>query len=61
MTNGGNEVNKPCIFPFHYGVRTYETCTKKDDEKDWCFTEVDTNGVGIRGKWGYCNQNCKSM
>ena len=60
MTNGGNEVNKACVFSFIYGSHKYETCTKKDSDKDWCYTEVDSNGVGVHGQWGYCDSNCKS-
>jgi len=60
MTNGGNEVNKACIFPFIYGSHTYETCTKKDSDKEWCYTEVDSNGIGVYGKYGYCDSNCKT-
>ena len=59
-TNGGNEVNKDCVFPFIYESLQYHACTKTDSKKDWCYTKVDSNGVGIYGKWGYCNSQCKS-
>ena len=57
-TNGGNEVNKPCVFPFIYKSVDYYGCTKVDSDKYWCYTEVDSNGYGVLGKWGYCNANC---
>ena len=67
MTNGGNEVNKACVFPFIYGACSgllwncrYETCTNYHSDKYWCYTEVDSDGVGVYGKWGYCDSNCKS-
>ena len=24
----------------------------------WCYTEVDSNGLGIPGKWGFCSPDC---
>ena len=31
----------------------------KNDVK-WCYTEVDSKGVGIEGKWGNCGPGCLS-
>ena len=39
----------------------YETCTKAGSKTSWCYTEVDKNGVGVSGKWGYCNKDCERM
>ena len=36
----------------------YSFCTSVDSEKCWCYTEVDSNGVGVPGKWGYCGEAC---
>ena len=61
ITNGGDQpenVGKQCVFPFIYENITYHTCTRKDSDKDWCAIEVDSNGVRIYGKWGYCSPNC---
>ena len=60
-TNGGNVKNKPCAFPFIYKGDSYQTCTKKDHDVDWCYTEVDSYGVGVRGRWGNCGPGCFSM
>ena len=60
-------MNKPCVFPFLYGRGDfgigiqplwYFFCTDADSEKCWCYTEVDSNGVGVPGKWGYCGEPC---
>ena len=32
----------------------------KDHDQDWCYTEVDSDGVGVPGRWGNCNQGCRS-
>ena len=57
-TDGGNDVNKPCVFPFIYKSVVYDVCTERDREKYWCYTEVDSNGFGVSGKWGYCGDFC---
>jgi len=47
------------VFPFIYNSVTYHHCLyKQSNGKTWCYTEVDSNGVGVAGKWGYCNSNC---
>ena len=61
IANGGDNlenVGKPCVFPFIYENQTYYTCTRKGSDKDWCAIEVDSNGIRIYGKWGYCSPNC---
>ena len=60
MTNGGNEVNKECVFPFTFKNVKYEACTVNKDTRPWCYTKVDSEGNGVSGEWGYCNENCPS-
>ena len=48
------------MFPFIFKGVKYETCTMKDSNANWCYTEVDANGVGIQGKWGNCGPGCQS-
>lgn len=31
---------------------------KDEDDKFWCSTKVDENGVHIDGEWGYCDRDC---
>ena len=44
----------------------HEGCTKLDDSKYWCYTEVMevTEGMevpyGVTGKYGYCDEHCPS-
>ena len=59
ITNGGNVNNETCVFPFIYKGVTYRSCTSKDENKNWCYTEVDTNANGVEGKWGYCSPECQ--
>ena len=54
----GNEKGKDCVFPFIYHQIKYDFCTNVDEEDYWCYTEVDKNGAGVEGKWGYCDANC---
>ena len=49
---------KPCVFPFIYKSVAYDGCTLRDSKKFWCYTEVDSNGIGVWGKWGYCGSFC---
>ena len=58
FTKSGPETGKPCAFPFTYQGKTYEKCTEIDHDQLWCSTEVDHNGVHVRGKWGYCDNEC---
>jgi len=54
----GNEKGKDCVFPFIYKSIKYDFCTKVEEEDYWCYTEVDSGGKGVDGKWGYCDANC---
>ena len=58
FTKSGPETGKPCAFPFTYQGKTYEKCTDIDHDQLWCSTEVDYNGVHVRGKWGNCGNEC---
>ena len=60
-TAGGNKKNHPCVFPFIYKGERYQTCTRKDNNVHWCYTEVDSHGVGVKGKWGNCGPGCLGM
>ena len=50
----------PCIFPFIYKNKTYDSCTKEGSESDefWCATKVDSNLESIGDNWGYCSGSC---
>ena len=58
-TNGGDDANQQCVFPFSYEGVTYEDCTSVGNNgTDWCSTEVDENGEYVSGKWGNCGSGC---
>ena len=58
-TIGGNEPNKPCVFPFILRGENLTTCISGHRrERQWCSTKVDENGVHIPGQWGYCSDHC---
>ena len=59
ITVDGNEVDTTCKFPFRYKGYEYETCIMNDADFLWCYTELYSNGVGVRGKWGNCGPNCE--
>ena len=64
-TDGGPKKEKPCVFPFTFEGKKYNTCTvvskpvleKYSDTlvKPWCSTGVDANGNYITGEWGFCD------
>ena len=52
----------PCVFPFKYKNKIYNECTKVNNDKFWCSTEVDENGnFKSSGDefWGNCDDNCQ--
>lgn len=49
----------PCHFPFIYRGVEYNACTNTAYYKDWCSTEVDSNGNDI-GQWGICLMDYKA-
>ena len=58
-TNGGNDANQKCVFPFSYEGVTYEKCTSVGNNgTQWCSTEVDENGEYVSGKYGNCGSGC---
>ena len=58
-TNGGDDANQQCVFPFSYEGVTYEHCTSVGNNgTQWCSTEVDENGEYVSGKWGNCGSGC---
>ena len=56
----GKRPSKPCIFPFRYNGKSYDSCTTDDDPDNefWCAIEVKANGDIQRGEWGYCEDEC---
>lgn len=62
-TVSGPSANKPCVFPFKWGGRTYNRCPIDPDDRSetWCSTKTDSNGNHITGQglWGHCGSNCK--
>merc|ERR1711892_483543 len=54
ITTGGNVVGASCVFPFIYGGVTFDSCTTAGGFAPWCYTEVNSQGVGVTGKFGDC-------
>merc|ERR1712106_1319873 len=54
ITTAGNVVGAACVFPFTYGGTTYYSCTTAGGFAPWCYTEVNSAGVGVTGKYGDC-------
>ena len=49
-TCGGTAANAPCVLPFTYKGKTYNSCTTVDSSEAWCATESV-----YKSKWGYCD------
>jgi len=50
-----------CIFPFQYKGRVWNYCTdydSHDNNRRWCSTKVDDQGLHIPGHFGHCQKNC---
>ena len=63
-TIDGPGVGKPCIFPFKFQGKEYNTCTKDggaDVHEWWCATVVDDKGEHISGQWGKCSKGCQGV
>jgi len=61
VTVGGPRPNQPCVFPFKFAQKTFNSCTDaKDPGNFWCSTKVDKDGKHIGGanEWGYCEDGC---
>merc|ERR1712106_566241 len=54
ITTGGNVVGAACVFPFTYGGTTFSSCTTAGGFAPWCYTEVNSQGVGVTDKYGDC-------
>merc|ERR1711892_1464372 len=54
ITTGGNVVGASCVFPFIYGGVSFDSCTTAGGFAPWCYTEVNSQGVGVTGKFGDC-------
>uniref|UniRef100_A0A4W4HC85 72 kDa type IV collagenase n=1 Tax=Electrophorus electricus TaxID=8005 RepID=A0A4W4HC85_ELEEL len=52
-TVGGNSEGAPCVFPFTFLGKTYESCTTsgRNDGKMWCAV---TKSFDDDRKWGFC-------
>ena len=52
----------PCVFPFTWQGKTFNSCTKEGDDqgKLWCSTMVDQAGNHVtgQGQYGFCSQGC---
>lgn len=51
---GDGNFAKACQLPFKYAGVTYQGCITRDNDKPWCYTQVDDNQKGIEGEWGNC-------
>ena len=62
-TVGGPSANQPCIFPFKWSGKTYNSCPVDPDDSNetWCSTKTDSDGNHITGQglWGQCGPKCK--
>lgn len=47
---------EPCVFPFKYNNRLYNSCTTADGDANWCAIAVDSDGKMT--DYNYCDSNC---
>ena len=47
----------PCVFPFKYENKSYDSCTKLRFKRLWCATLVDETSMVMR-EWGWCKDSC---
>ena len=47
----------PCVFPFKYNDKSYNTCIKGGFDFFWCATSVDWSNLYWQ-KWGKCTEPC---
>ncbi|WP_341502156.1 alkaline phosphatase D family protein [Gallaecimonas sp. GXIMD4217] len=53
-SQGDGNYGQQCVLPFKYQGISYDSCTSRDHDRPWCYTQVDGNGNGIEGQWGNC-------
>jgi len=53
-TTGGPAAGANCVFPFKYAGYTLDSCTTLGGNPSWCYTQVDSQGNGLRGTWADC-------
>ena len=58
IIKGGNHTEIPCIFPFLWNGKKYNSCIFKKGGS-WCSTKVDKDGKHMQMFWGKCPRNCK--
>ena len=64
LTTSGPSSGMKCIFPFTFGGKTYDVCTRvqslASNGDPWCPAKVDDYGAYIpgQGNWGRCSQAC---
>merc|ERR1712025_758298 len=54
VTTGGPSTGAACVFPFVYAGSTYTSCTTDGGHPAWCYTQVDSQGKGVSGRYGDC-------
>ena len=47
----------PCVFPFKYENKSYDSCTKLRFKRLWCATLVNETSMVMR-EWGWCKDSC---
>ena len=61
VTVGGQDLLRPCVFPFYYRGELYHACALDDDidGRPWCPTAVDSERRYFSfTKWGHCGPGC---
>ena len=48
----------PCVFPFKYEGKLYNSCTNVDADGCWCATSVNSDLDFEWTNWGFCSESC---